>query len=113
MKRKKRLKHGASASVRPIVLDDPIHYRVRAVAFKIEDKVYAGNSGESHIMLYTSLLLGKRVPAVTLDTWTSDEKNHGFVTEKGEFLGRPEVLRRFGVARSQDLQAKGVLRNAP
>ena len=75
--------------------------------------MYEGDSGASHIALYTSLLVHKRVHADTLATWTSDEKNHGFVTEKGEFLNRPEVFRRFGVARSQDLRAKGMLRSAP
>ena len=83
--------------------------KVRAVAFKIEDKVYEGSLGASHITLYSALLRLKKVPAHTLDKWTSDEMNHGFVTEQGEFLPRAEVLRRCGVARSQDLRAKGVL----
>ena len=85
---------------------------MRAVAFKIEDKVYEGNPGGSHLALYTSLLFHKRVPADTLDAWTSHEKNHGFVTENGEFLDRQEVFRRFGADRSQDLQTKGIFQPA-
>jgi len=80
---------------------------MRAVAFKIEDVVYEGHSGASHVALYASLRMHKRIPAVTLDIWTSDERNHGFVTETGEFLDRSEAFRRFGAARSQDLQALG------
>ena len=88
----------------------PTHDKVRAVAFKIADRVYEGNAGASHSVLYASLLVQKQVPADTLDTWTSDEKNHGFVTERGEFIDRLEVFRRFGATRSQDLQAKGLFR---
>jgi len=112
MKNKKRFKNEKSARARTTVPAEQTYDKVRAVAFQIEDKVYEGNSGASHITLYTSLLLDKRVPADTLDTWTSDEKNHGFVTEKGEFLDRPQVFRRFGAARSQDLQAKGIFKTA-
>ena len=81
----------------------PAGDKVRAVAFRIEDKVYEGASGASHGTLYISLQRLKQMPPETLDTWTSDEKNHGFVTERGEFLDRPEVFRRFGADRSQDL----------
>jgi hypothetical protein len=83
--------------------------QVRAVAFTIEDKVYAGAVGESHLTLYLRLLQDKRVPAATLDAWTNDDKNHGFVTHAGEFLDRAEAFRRFGTKRSQDLKAQGVL----
>jgi len=110
MRTNKCFKTGKSASDRATAPAEPIHDKVRAVAFKIDDKVYEGNAGSSHITLYASLLHQKRVPADTLDTWTSVEKNHGFVTEKGEFLDRPEVFRRFGATRSQDLQAKGVFK---
>ena len=113
MKKRKPVRNEHSAHARTAALTEPTCDRVRAVAFKIEDKVYEGSSGASHVTLYTSLLLQKRVPTHTLDTWTRDEKNHGFVTEKGEFLGRPEVLRRFGAAQSQDLQAKGLFKGAP
>ena len=113
MKSKKRCKRVKSARIRTTLPAEPAHDKVRAVAFKIEDKVYEGNSGASHTSLYTFLLLHNRVPADTLDTWTSDEKNHGFVTEKGEFLDRPEVFRRFAAARSQDLRARGMFQTAP
>ena len=114
MKTKKRFKHKheMSAGTQTTVPAEATHDKVRAVAFRIEDKVYEGNSGASHITLYTSLLLDKRVSADTLNAWTSDERNHGFVTVKGEFLGRPEVFRRFGAARSQDLRAKGMFKTA-
>ena len=105
MKNKKCLKTEKSARARTTVPAEPTLDKVRAVAFRIEDKVYEGASGASHITLYASLLRDKRVPANTLDTWTSNEKNHGFVTEKGEFLDRLEVFRRFAAARSQALQA--------
>jgi hypothetical protein len=82
--------------------------KVRAVAFRIGDRVYEGSAGASHVELYVSLLRQRRVPAPTLEAWTSDERNHGFVTEKGVFINRPEILRRCGAARSQDLRAKGV-----
>ena len=112
MKSQNSFKNEKAASARTTAPAEPTYDKVRAVAFKIEDIVYEGNSGASHITLYTSLLLDKRVPADTLDAWTSDEKNHGFVTEKGEFLDRPEVFRRFGAARSQDLAAKGMFKTA-
>ena len=112
MKGKNCPKVGRPARTRTTGLAEPVPDRVRAVAFKIEGKVYEGNTGASHISLYTALLHLKRVPADTLDMWTSDEKNHGFVTEKGEFLDRPEVFRRFGASRSQDLQAGGMTREA-
>ena len=82
--------------------------KVRAVAFKIEEKVYEGSAGASHLSLYNYLLLHKRMSVSTLDAWTSIEKNHGFVTEKGEFLDRAEAFRRFDAARSQDLWPKGL-----
>ena len=109
---KKCFKNGKSAGDRAAAPAEPTDDKVRAVAFKIEDKVYEGGSGASHSTLYNFLLLHKRVPADTLDTWTSVEKNHGFVTEKGVFLDRSEVFRRFGAARSQDLQAKGIFKTA-
>ena len=59
-----------------------------------------------------ALLGRKHLPVDTLDTWTSDEKNHGFVTENGEFLDRPEVFRRFGATQSEDLRARGAARVA-
>jgi hypothetical protein len=83
------------------------HDKVRAVAFAIEDKVYVGTAGESHCRLYRRLLHSRRVPANTLDIWTSNDQNHGFVTEKGTFLDRAEAFRRFGIARSQELKAQG------
>lgn len=88
------------------------YVRVRAVAFRSEDKVYEGNAGASHITLCASVLHQKQVPVHTLDGWSSDEKNHGFVTKKGEFWERAEVLRRFGAARSQTLRAKGIFKPA-
>lgn len=112
MKTKKCFKNEPSAGTRTAVPAEPAYDKVRAVAFKIEDKVYEGHAGASHSTLYISLLLDKRVSADTLDTWTSYENNHGFVTEKGEFLDRPEVFRRFGAARSQDLQAKGLFKTS-
>ena len=84
------------------------HDKVRAVAFTIEDKVYVGTASESHILLYLRLRQSIQVPADTLDAWTSDDRNHGFVTEKGDFINRAEALRRFGAARSQDLKARGI-----
>ena len=107
MNKKKRFKNETLAHSRTRASAEPTCDKVRAVAFKIEDKIYEGNSGASHSTLYTSLRLDKRVPVGTLDTWTSDERNNGFVTEKGEFLDRSEIFRRFGASRSQDLQAKG------
>jgi hypothetical protein len=83
--------------------------KVRAVAFTIEDKVYVGKAGESHITLYLRLLQDILVPADTLDAWTGDDKNHGFVTERGDFINRAEAFRRFGTTRSQDLKAQGIL----
>jgi hypothetical protein len=109
---KQRVKRGKSASARTIVPVEPTCDKVRAVAFKIEDKVYEGSSGASHVNLYTFLLRHKRVPAHTLDAWTSDERNHGFVTEKGKFLDRPEVFRLFGADQSQALRAKGLFKSA-
>jgi hypothetical protein len=105
---KQRLKRSKSSCARTAEPAQPTDDKVRAVAFKIEDQVYEGRPGASHVTLYLSLLLQKRVPADTLDIWTREEKSHGFVTEKGEFLDRSEVFRRFGAARSQDLQAKGI-----
>jgi hypothetical protein len=113
VKSKKRFTRDTLTRVRTAATVETPHDRVRAVAFRIEDKVYEGRAGASHIALYTSLLLLKQVPADTLDVWTSDEKNHGFVTEKGEFIDRPEVFRRFGAARSQDLRARGLFKTAP
>ena len=110
MKRKPRFESGRPAGPGPVMAAGPASDKVRAVAFRIEDRVYAGCSGASHISLYNALLTENQVPVTTLDTWTSDEKNHGFVTEKGEFLGRGEVFQRFGASRSQDLQAKGLLK---
>jgi hypothetical protein len=83
--------------------------KVRAVAFTIDGKVYVGKAGESHITLYLRLLQDILVPAVTLDVWTSDDNNHGFVTDRGDFINRAEAFRRFGTTRSQDLKAQGVL----
>ena len=85
------------------------HDKVRAVAFTIEGKVYAGKANESHIALYLRLLQDILVPADTLDAWTSDDRNHGFVTERGDYINRNEAFRRFGTTRSQDLKAQGVL----
>ena len=84
-----------------------------AVAFTIEDKVFVGTASESHILLYLRLLQDILVPADTLDAWTSDDKNHGFVTDKGDFINRAEALRRFGATRSQDLKAQGVFPTSP
>ncbi|NQU09835.1 hypothetical protein HQ590_03520 [bacterium] len=81
--------------------------KVRAVAFAIEDKVYAGRTNESHTMLYLRLLRENLVSASTLDTWTGEESSHGFVTETGEFLDRPTAFARFGTTRSEDLKAGG------
>ena len=89
----------------------PACEKVRAVAFRIEGKVYEGRSGASHATLYISLLREKRVAAHAIEIWTSSEKNHGFVTENGEFLDRSEVMSRFGADRSEDLQAKGLVRS--
>jgi len=83
--------------------DGAVHDRIHAVAFTIDDKVYAGNATDSHIILYVRLLRDNLVPVETLNTWTSDDKNHGFVTASGEFVDRVEAFKRFGVARSQDL----------
>ena len=113
MKRKKRFTSEKPALSPAAPPKQPAHDKVRAVAFKIEDRVYEGATGASHISLYSALLLQQRVPAHTLDAWTSDERNHGFVTEKGEFLDRAEVFRRYGAALSQDLRGKGMLKNAP
>jgi hypothetical protein len=110
MRRKPRFEAGTPVGPGPAVAPGPASDKVRAVAFRIEDRVYEGCSGASHISLYNALLIEKQVPVATLDTWTSDEENHGFVTEKGEFLGRIEVFQRFGASRSQDLQAKGFLK---
>ncbi len=110
MKKKACFQHGSSAAGRRAAPGDRTPDKVRAVAFRIEDKVYEGGSGASHVTLYSALLLEKRVSAHTLDAWTSDEKNHGFVTVKGKFLARLEVFRQFGVSRSQDLRAKGVFK---
>lgn len=77
--------------------------KVRAVAFKINDRIFEGNTGESHCALYLSLLRSKQVPSKMLDLWTHNETNHGFVTESGVFLNRPEVFRRFGTDRSESL----------
>ncbi len=102
------LKGGKTAASRPPIPVSPTNDKVRAVAFKIEDKVYEGSSGASHITLYASLLVNKRVPADTLAIWTRDEKNHGFVTEKGEFIGRSEVFRRMSAAYGQKQQSTNV-----
>ena len=83
--------------------------KVHAVAFTIQGKVYVGTPRESHIMLYLRLLRDILVPAETLDAWTGDDNNHGFVTEKGDFINRAEALKRFGATRSQDLRAQGIL----
>ena len=109
MKRERQTKTEQSALPQTTPPAESTCDKVRAVAFKIEDKVYEGTSGASHITLYTDLLLRKRIPAATLDIWTSDEKNHGFVTEKGEFIDRREVFRRLGADQSQDLRASGRL----
>ena len=92
-----------------MVNDEAGHDKVRAVAFTIQDKVYVGTTNESHVTLYLRLLHEILVPAHTLDAWTSDDKNNGFVTVKGEFISRDEAFERFGAARSQDLQAQGFL----
>jgi len=105
MNDKKVIKHTQSAGT---LATEPASPKMRAVAFRIEDKVYEGHAGASHSTLYNTLLRNKRVSADTLDAWISVEKNHGFVTESGEFLDRSEVFRRCGAARSQDLQAKGI-----
>lgn len=92
-----------------MINDGADHDKVRAVAFTIEGKVYVGIPRESHIMLYLRLLRDILVPADTLDAWTGDDNNHGFVTEKGDFINRAEALKRFGITRSQDLKAQGIL----
>lgn len=113
MNDKKVIKHAKSAGTRATAPSEPASPKMRAVAFKIEDKVYEGHAGASHSTLYNTLLRNKRVSADTLDAWISVETNHGFVTESGEFLDRSEVFRRCGAARSQDLQAKGIFTPAP
>ena len=92
-----------------MITDGAGHDKVRAVAFTIEGKVYVGTARESHLMLYLRLLQDILVPADTLDAWTSDDNNHGFVTEKGDFINRAEAFKRFGTTRSQDLKAQGIL----
>ena len=87
-----------------MINDETVYDKVQAVAFTIEDKVYVGAANENHIKLYLRLLQEIMVPAHTLDEWTSDEKNNGFVTVKGDFITRDEAFERFGVARSQDLR---------
>lgn len=79
------------------------HDKVRAVAFTIEDKVWVGTARETHSLLYRRLRQRNLVPADTLDSWTSNDQNHGFVTHGGEFVDRAEAFRRFGAMRSQDL----------
>ena len=86
--------------------------KVHAVAFIIEDHVYVGKAGESHIALYLRLLQDLPVTVDALDAWTGDDKNHGFVTENGDFINRVEAFRRFGTTRSQDLKARGVLQTS-
>ena len=83
--------------------------KVRAVAFIIEGRVHVGRAGESHIRLYLRLLQDTMVPVETLDAWTGDDKNHGFVTMNGDFINRAEAFRRFGTTRSQELKAQGIL----
>ena len=112
MKTKRRFITGKSARARKTAPAKTPCDKMRAVAFRIEDKVYEGSSKATHLTLYTTLLVAKLVPAHTLDIWTSDEKNHGFVTEKGEFLDRLEVFRRFGASQSQELRAKGSFKTA-
>jgi hypothetical protein len=112
VKRKKSLKPGIQGRTQTTAPVEPVHPKVRAVAFRIGDTVYEGDPKGSHLTLYTYLLRKKRVPAHMLDFWTSDERNHGFVTENGEFLDRREAFRQFGAARSQDLQAKGIFTTA-
>ena len=92
-----------------MINDGAGHDKVRAVAFTIEDKVFVGTASESHILLYLRLLQDTVVPADTLDAWTSDDQNHGFITEKGDFINRAEALQRFGTMRSQDLKVQGIL----
>lgn len=113
MQSKPCFKYAKSGRARTPVPAESDYVKMRAVAFKIEDKVYEGRAGANHITLYTSLLRDRRVSPDTLDAWIGDEKNHGFVTVKGEFLDRLEVFKRFGAFRSQDLQAKGVFNTAP
>ena len=85
------------------VLAKPARAQVRAVAFRVEDNVYEGRTGETHGTLYMRLLLDRLVPAKRLNLWTAHEENHGFVTKTGKFLNRAEAFKRFGITHSQEL----------